>query len=108
MATSPVRNHPSSVKASGPFPVEIAVDDPGPADAEVAHRCSVGRYLVPGIVADADLDARQGQPGLSPGRVGDPRLVQSRMRSWGHAIEASGDVSVMPQAWTIRIPNSAA
>ncbi len=33
---------------------------------------------------------------------------QSRMRSWGQAIEASGDVSVMPQAWMMRRPNSSA
>ena len=33
--------------------------------------------------------------------------LQSRMCSWGQATEASGEVSVIPQACTMGMPNSA-
>ena len=108
MATSPVSNQPSAVKALRPWPVQVAVGHPRPAHVQVAHGRSVEGDLVR-PVSSRMLTSTPGQrqPGLGPRRRGDVVLGgQSRICSWGQAIEASGDVSVIPHAWTIRMSKS--
>ena len=50
----------------------------------------------------------RGSPAWVRAAVVTSSSAQSRMRSWGQATEASGEVSVIPQAWMMRRPNSAA
>ena len=101
---SPVLNQPSSVQRSACSGVVVVRGrDPRTAHLELAHRLVVPRDLVALGVARAQLDERQRQP--LERDVVVLGLASASARSPGSAAsEATGEVSVIPQPWTISRP----
>ena len=102
--TSPVANQPSSVYFSSLAAV-IGACHPRPADLELAHRLVVpGDQLAVLAASAGSRRTARPRPGGLPGtRSCSSSGASSRRRGSRHMLP-NGDISVIPQAWTIVSP----